>query len=121
MARAARYSWKVRCQKATELLLIEEALRALDEVPARRRPIAGPLPELSRQGLGGQVGRELDLPALAVGLHVGGERLKEREAALRAKPPGALLRISPRPCHPEGHYDLRSAVLSSGTSGRPAG
>jgi hypothetical protein len=72
--------------------------RRLDGVPSPARS-----PNSPARASAAQVGRELDLPALAVGLHVEGERLKEREAALRAKPPGALLRISPRPCHPEGH------------------
>jgi hypothetical protein len=91
MARAARYSWKVRCQKDSrlppdhdpgiELLLVEETLGALDGVtgrgPGHRSPLAGAPPEFRREGLGGQAAGKLDLSALGVVLHVKGELLQE--------------------------------------------
>ena len=78
-----------------ELLLVEETEGALDGVTARRlgrrSPLAGPLPEFRREGLGGRAAGELDLSALGVVLHVEGELLQEGEATLRARPAGALL------------------------------
>lgn len=78
-----------------ELLLLEKTQGALDGVTRRRlgprSPLAGPLPEFRREGLGGQAAGELDLSAFGMVLHGEGELLQEGEATLRARPAGALL------------------------------